>query len=249
MKNLKDCECVAVIMPAYNCASTLDRAIDSVISQTYKNWKLYVINDKSPEDLTPVLSKYKNIANIVIIENEKNLGAAGSRNVGLLNSDESIIAYLDSDDAWMPGKLEAQVGKIISGKGASITHYYYVAKNRNAVTWRDDKLTVNDFIKKRFRVCFSSLVHKRTSGLQFETIGHEDFVYIYKLIEQFGEVNVIRDELVEYYEMENSLSSHKKTAAKWHFNILKKINPNPVFIISNYLYYIVNGIKFKIINR
>ncbi|WP_407258312.1 glycosyltransferase [Klebsiella quasipneumoniae] len=50
---------VAIIMPVYNCQDTLDRAIKSVITQTYENWHLYIINDKSVDDLDNILGLYK----------------------------------------------------------------------------------------------------------------------------------------------------------------------------------------------
>ncbi|HDU5379159.1 TPA: glycosyltransferase family 2 protein, partial [Klebsiella pneumoniae] len=89
---------IAIIMPAYNCEDTIKKSILSVINQTYTNWHLYIINDCSVDNTSIILEDYFLNDKITIIENEENIGAAGSRNRGITLSTEPVIAFIDSDD-------------------------------------------------------------------------------------------------------------------------------------------------------
>ncbi|WP_407258280.1 glycosyltransferase family 2 protein [Klebsiella quasipneumoniae] len=213
---------VAIIMPVYNCQDTLDRAIKSVITQTYENWHLYIINDKSVDDLDNILGLYKDNEKISIIYNESNLGAAESRNVGLRLSYENVISFIDSDDSWYPDKLMIQMQSIQKGYDIVISNYRFISSIDNEVIYCKDEVSIDDFLKKKIRVCFSSLVHKRYDGLFFDKIGHEDFLYIYKLLLRHRKVKVEQKLLVDYYDTPGSLSNNKKKAAKWHYALLKK---------------------------
>lgn len=101
---------VSIIIPAFNRASTLPRALRSVLLQDYTNFEVIVVDDASSDDTWEVIKKYENIdARVKGIKLEHNLGPAGARNTGVFSSSGEFIAFLDSDDEWMPGKLKAQV--------------------------------------------------------------------------------------------------------------------------------------------
>lgn len=104
-----DTRCVDVIMPNYNKAKYLDASIKSVINQTYKSWKLYIIDDRSNDNSIELLKKYKNNKKIKIIYLKKNKGPSYCRNIGLKLSQAKIICFLDSDDYWRKFKIEKQL--------------------------------------------------------------------------------------------------------------------------------------------
>lgn len=96
---------VSIILPTWNCADLLKEAVESVISQTYQNWELIVVNNYSTDN-TPEVIKSFNDERIKII-NFNNQGViAAARNVGIVQSKGFYIAFLDSDDYWYPEKLE-----------------------------------------------------------------------------------------------------------------------------------------------
>lgn len=99
---------VDVIIPTFNRAQVMTRAIDSVLAQTYKNYILHVVDDGSNDDTQSVLEKYKNHPNVVI-HYQENAGVSSARNLAAFNSDAQWICFLDSDDEWMPNKLEVQI--------------------------------------------------------------------------------------------------------------------------------------------
>lgn len=124
---------IAIIMPAYNCEGTIKKSILSVINQTYTNWHLYIINDCSVDNTSIILEDYFLNDKITIIENEENIGAAGSRNRGITLSTEPVIAFIDSDDLWNENKLLLQVEEIAKGEKFIITDYDYIEQSTGFV--------------------------------------------------------------------------------------------------------------------
>ena len=101
-------ELVSIIMPSYNTANYISQSIDSVINQTYSNWELIIIDDCSTDNTIEIVKTYSD-ERIRLLSNEKNSGAAVSRNYALREAKGEWIAFLDSDDLWMPDKLEKQI--------------------------------------------------------------------------------------------------------------------------------------------
>lgn len=99
---------VSVVIPAYNRANLLPRAIDSVLAQTRQNFELIIVDDGSMDNTKEIVQNYS-YPKIRYIRNESNLGATRSRNIGIQNSMGDVIAFLDSDDTWLPNKLEDQL--------------------------------------------------------------------------------------------------------------------------------------------
>ncbi len=102
-------ELVSIIMPSYNTAGFISRSIESVIAQTYEEWELIIVDDCSVDDTDEIVRPFLKDTRIRYIKNEKNSGAALSRNRALLLAKGKWIAFLDSDDLWLPDKLEKQI--------------------------------------------------------------------------------------------------------------------------------------------
>jgi glycosyltransferase involved in cell wall biosynthesis len=97
---------VSVVMPAYNVAWCIGRAVDSVLSQDYRARELIVVNDGSTDGTRGALDAYGGA--IMLIEQE-NRGMSAARNVAIRHASGTLIAFLDADDRWLPGKLSRQV--------------------------------------------------------------------------------------------------------------------------------------------
>ncbi len=106
MSNNPTTPLVSVIIPTYNRAWTLKKAIDSVLKQNYKNFELIVVDDGSTDDTEALVSEY---AKSIKFVQQPNLGVSAARNKGLSISSGALITFLDSDDYWEPEKLSAQV--------------------------------------------------------------------------------------------------------------------------------------------
>ncbi len=98
---------VSVIIPTYNRAVKVYRAILSAIDQTYMDTEIIVIDDASTDNTIERLNEFGN--RIKIIRHDKNMGVSAARNSGIRNAKGEYIALLDSDDYWLPEKLEAQM--------------------------------------------------------------------------------------------------------------------------------------------
>ena len=101
---------VSVIIPVYNSERYISEAVESVLNQTYRNLQVIVINDGSTDGTERALEPYMDHINYFFQENR---GVAAARNVGIRSSRGRHIAFLDSDDIWMPEKLENQVSYMI----------------------------------------------------------------------------------------------------------------------------------------
>jgi len=97
---------VSVIIPTYNRSWCLAEAIDSVLSQTYRNTELIVVDDGSTDETPALLARYGNRLRCL---RQTNRGVSAARNHGIQAADGVLIAFLDSDDTWQPDKLARQV--------------------------------------------------------------------------------------------------------------------------------------------
>ena len=108
-----------ILMPAFNAASTIAQSIESVLAQTLADWELWIVNDGSTDETSEVVRPFLGDARIHLIEQEnRRLGAA--RNAGLRAGRAPYVCFLDSDDLWMPDKLEKQSRAHIAS-GATVT--------------------------------------------------------------------------------------------------------------------------------
>lgn len=101
-------ELVSIVMPSYNTAKYIEETLNSVLKQTYSNWELIIVDDCSSDNTDEIVAKFDD-KRIIYLKNDKNFGAAMSRNRALKEANGKYIAFLDSDDLWMPDKLEKQI--------------------------------------------------------------------------------------------------------------------------------------------
>ncbi len=109
---------VSVIIPTYKRSQFLQRAIDSVLNQTYKNLEIIVVDDNEPNSdfrkkTEMKMQKYADNTKVVYIKNNKNLGGALARNEGIFNATGDYITFLDDDDIYLPQKIEVQLGYML----------------------------------------------------------------------------------------------------------------------------------------
>lgn len=137
---------VSVIIPTYNRGWIIKEAVDSVLSQNFVDFELIVVDDGSTDNTRDILDAYKNDIKVFRYNNQ---GVSAARNRGIAQASGKFIAFLDSDDLWMPNKLSMQVDFFNTNKEALICQTEEI--------WIRNNVRVNP--KKR---------HKKLSGMIFE---------------------------------------------------------------------------------
>lgn len=227
---------VSVIIPTYNRANLVVRAIDSVLSQTYKNIEIIVVDDGSKDNTKEVLAFYKDKIRYFYKENG---GEASARNCGIERVKGDYIALLDSDDLWYPEKVEKQIQKLLSAPdfAISITDIDFVYESGKIVTRNLRKKIPHDgyilpyILKYPGFGCSSVLAKKEV----FEKVGPfreefytgEDQNWMFKAC-SFFKVILLNESLVKMIVSPDSLS--KSLFTKNRLKVLRKIKEyNPVF--------------------
>ncbi len=124
-------EIVSVVIPTFNRAPLIGRAISSVLAQSYSDIEVIVVDDGSTDDTPKIMEAFVD-PRIRYLRRKKNLGASASRNEGIAAASGSFVAYLDSDDTWEPQKLKCQLSAILSHSNPSkVVSYSQIAIRRN----------------------------------------------------------------------------------------------------------------------
>lgn len=110
---------VSVIIPTYNRAAVLERAISSVLDQSFKDFELIVVDDGSTDSTSEVVSGFDGALKVL---RQPNRGVSAARNLGIASSSGPLVAFLDSDDSWMPDKLAKQVASFTGYSAGFICH-------------------------------------------------------------------------------------------------------------------------------
>ena len=137
---------VSVIVPTFNRGWILKEAIDSVLAQNFKDFELIVIDDGSTDNTPDILNSYKDD---IMAFSQNNRGVSASRNRGIALSSGRFIAFLDSDDLWMPNKLSIQVD--------------FFNKNNDALICQTDEIWIRNNVRVNPKTR-----HKKLSGMIFE---------------------------------------------------------------------------------
>lgn len=126
-------EMVTVIIPVYNAEKYLERTIKSVLAQTYTQWELLLVDDCSTDHSKEIMQRYaEEYHNIRCFYCEKNAGPSQARNLGIDNAQGQYIAFVDSDDLWVPEKLEKQIA-FLKKKNCAFTFTSYEFADENAI--------------------------------------------------------------------------------------------------------------------
>lgn len=218
---------ISIIMPAYNAAETISESIDSVLQQSYSNWELLIINDCSSDNTVDIVKKYiKKDHRINLINKSKNEGVAFARNSGLDIAKGDYIAFLDSDDKWLPHKLEIQLDMINKYKVDIVFGSYYRFNEfgiLNQVKIPKGIKTYADLLKGNFIGNLTGLyVFKKFQYLRQKKIGAEDYLFWLELLATPGTKSIGVQHPIAYYRVVSSgksLSANKFKSANWTWNI------------------------------
>ena len=176
-------------MPNFNKEKYIGKAIQSVLKQSYKNWKLFIIDDNSSDNSREVILNYKKDKRIKFFFLKKNKGPSYCRNLAIKKSKSKFVAFLDSDDYWMTNKLKTQIKYMIKNKYSfTFTDYvpilYYKNIKKLKKTIITSKLNFENFINNSsINTSTMILERKYIKGVKFRNLKlMEDYIYHHNLV-------------------------------------------------------------------
>ena len=172
MKQSVDSPLVSVVVPTFNRGWCLEEAIDSVLSQTYERYELIVVDDGSTDDTEKRLSQYETLTVII----QQNRGVSAARNRGIASSKGDLIAFLDSDDLWLPEKLAAQVAFFQANPEALVcqTQETWIRNGRRIHPKNHHQKESGIFFKRSLYLCLVSPSAVMMKKRLFEVVGGFD---------------------------------------------------------------------------
>jgi glycosyltransferase involved in cell wall biosynthesis len=117
---------VSVILPVFNRAATIRRCVDSIRAQTLSDWEIVAVDDASSDESAAMIASYGD-ARIRILRHERNRGAAAARNTAMREARGEFVAWIDSDDEWLPAKLTRQLAQLAETSADACACDYFMA--------------------------------------------------------------------------------------------------------------------------
>lgn len=225
-------EKISIITPTYNSEKYIKKTIESVRNQTYYNWEMLIIDDCSVDSTVELVKSMKeNDQRIHLIELGENVGAARARNVGLENSSGRYIAYLDSDDIWMPTKLEQQVLFMKKNNVAFSCVTYEIidseGKRLNKVIHMLPKLNYSMFLKNNLLQTVGIMIDTNKVNKRYlvmpDIFRPEDAATWLQILKSGIDCYGIDETLAQYRRVENSLSGNKFKGALGMWKLYRNI--------------------------
>ena len=207
---------IDIIIPVYNSEKYIQNTIMSVLNQTYKYWRLIIVDDGSTDNTQQILyklyKKYRNKKKIIILKNDVNKGQALSRNLGLKFSTSKFVSFLDSDDFWDKNKLKNQIKFMMSNNYDFTYTDYKIIKNNKITTIKvPDYFDYKKFIhNSSINTCSIILKKKIIKNIYFKNLRFsEDYFFKCQILKK--NINAYRcpGSYAYYLIRDNSLQSNR----------------------------------------
>lgn len=247
---------VSIIMPAYNVEKLISDSINSVLSQTYKNFELIVVDDYSQDQTSQIVENFiLKDKRVKLIKNIKNKGVAETRNTGLDHASGDFVAFLDSDDKWVENKLEKQLDIFAKYTDIDIVYSSYYRFNSSGI---GKAVRVPHFLNKK-KILKGNPIGNLTAIYNFQNfptirqkkIGHEDYLFWLEIFNSSKNVKGfgIQEPLAYYRVAEDghSISGNKLKAAGWTWRIYREhLQLSLISSLFYFSYYMIKAILKRV---
>lgn len=246
---------VSVIMPSWNTAQYISEAISSVISQTYTNWELIIVDDCSCDNTDEIVASFSE-SRIKYIKNNSNSGAALTRNRAIREARGEWIAFLDSDDVWQKDKLEHQIAFMKTNNLTFSYHdYEKIDENSsplNIYVTGPDVVTKRKMYNYGYPGCLTFMYSAKEIGLiQIADIKkNNDYALLLKLCKK-ADCFLLKENLAQYRVRKKSISHddfNKKL--KSHYDLFRVCDEQPsviavLYTFRNMFYGVLKKINYE----
>ena len=217
---------IDIILPNYNSSQFIIRTIKSILNQSYKNWKLIIVDDFSNKETQDILKKFSKKNKIKIYWSNKNRGAGYCRNYAIKKSNSPYLAFIDSDDVWKKDKLKKQINFMKKNNCSFSYTNYETFGDKNRKVDSPSKLSYSAFIKNT-SIATSTMMIKRNkiNNIKFtNTKICEDYFFKCKLLKKVNFALCLNQYLTKYRVRKGSLQSNNLKNFYWIWKINKDFN-------------------------
>ncbi|ELA6608646.1 MULTISPECIES: glycosyltransferase family 2 protein [Vibrio] len=233
---------VSIIMPSYNSDGTILESIQSVLSQTYKNWELIIVDDRSTDNTWQVIQTYADkYDNIRVYQNKENLGAGASRNFAIKKARGRFIAFLDSDDLWTEDKLAEQIPFMLENNyPLTYTHYSrFTSEEELSVVTAPEYTTYK-------KLMYSNVIGCLTAVYDAQALGKRYMPLIRKRQDMGLWLDILKDTPKAYclpkplakYRMDSGMTANKFSVLSYQWKFYRDVVglslPRSLFTFSVY---------------
>jgi glycosyltransferase involved in cell wall biosynthesis len=242
---------VSVLMTVFNGEKYIYESINSIIEQTYKNWELLIVNDKSTDSTLKIIKQFKD-KRINLINLKKKAGRTKALNLGLNKCRGEYVAIQDSDDLSAKTRLEKQFYLLSKDKKLALVFSWYkrIDKLGNVKKMYNDNLTdyeIKKFLPVKNLICHSSVMYKKLlilkiGGYPKDFIFSQEYILWLKILIKY-KVKLIKFFLVKYRDHDDQLTNSKSQQIyifKENLKILSWSRKNLLINKYNIFYYLKN---------
>ena len=232
---------VSIITPSYNTADYISDTIKSVQAQTYTNWEMIIVDDCSTDNTDEVVKPFLTDRRIKYLKNKENSGAAVSRNWALREAKGKWIAFLDSDDLWLPDKLQKQVAFMEKG-GFYFSYTRYEEMDEagmpmNVTVTGPNKITKTGMFNYCWPGCLTVMYDAEKVGLlQIVDIKKNNDYAMWLKVCKKANCYLLDETLARYRRgRSGSISTQNyKALIVWHYKLFKEAEQKSVFVAALY---------------
>ena len=241
---------VSIVVPAYKAASFIERTIDSVLSQTYSDWEMLIADDCSPDDTRAVVAaRAQRDPRIRLIALARNGGPAAARNAALAQARGRWIAFLDSDDMWLPDKLRRSLAHAKAHRAALVfTGFRRVSHDEGRTGGYigvPRTLTYRQLLGNT-AIATSTVVIDRaiTGDVRMESVYYDDFVCWLSILKRGHTAFGLDEDLMRYRVVAQSVSRNKGRSAREVWKIYRRVERLGVAAAAWYFWrYALTGMR------
>lgn len=240
---------VTVITPIFNCGKFLSKTIKSVQAQSFIAWEMILVDDCSSDDSAEIADRFaQNDSRIRVIRLPENIGPAHARNEGIKAARGHYIAFLDSDDLWLPNKLQIQLDFMTT---EDVVFCFcqverFSEKDRKlGISIVPDRIDYKGLLKSNVVVCSSAMYDTRKLGkiMMPDIRKRQDYGLWLRILKQTDFGYGLKHVLVQYRVREGSVSANKRVAAAYTWKIYRDIEKLSFPVALYYFcYYAVSGV-------